>query len=262
MAALFQPFPMLPARRAQVWRHQPSFRRPRHFHDEPEINLVVAGCCAIGAGDRTLRLSAGEVVVFQPGQDHELIDSSADLELFVLALDPQLTERAVGFRALASCRTAPLAAADPVQAAHTLASLGDVSDRDAVEARLADFFAQSVERARGGHVLSRRALESARREPSLPEAELARRLATAPSRLSRRFHEEIGVTLVEYRARRKLIRFVELADAGHPLSRAALEADFGSYGQCHRVFRRALGCSPLAYFRGKRHDIARALAPT
>jgi methylphosphotriester-DNA--protein-cysteine methyltransferase len=67
-------------------------------------------------------------------------------------------------------------------------------------------------------------------------------LATAPSFVSRRFHAEFGVPLVEYRARLKLMRFIALVDAGHSVTRAAFAAEFGSYAQFHRVFHRALGC--------------------
>jgi methylphosphotriester-DNA--protein-cysteine methyltransferase len=103
--------------------------------------------------------------------------------------------------------------------------------------------------------LSRRALEYARSEPALPNAALAHKFATDPSQLSRRFHEDVGVSLVEYRARVKLMRFIELVDRGSELHRAALDAEFGSYAQCHRVFRRALGCSPRTYFAGHRRFI-------
>ena len=39
------------------------------------------------------------------------------------------------------------------------------------------------------------------------------------------------------------------------MSAAALDADFGSYAQCHRTFQRALGCSPRDYFDGNRSVI-------
>ena len=83
-AALFQPFPMLPARRAQVWRHRPEFRRPRHFHREPELNVVVQGSATLGIGTRVQRATTGDVVVFEPGQDHELLEASDDLQLFAV----------------------------------------------------------------------------------------------------------------------------------------------------------------------------------
>ena len=260
MAAVFQPFPMLPRRRAQVWRHQPSYRRPRHFHDEPELNVVVAGTGVLGVGDRVVKVSVGEMILFQPGQDHVLLESSAEFDLFVLALTPELAERAVGLRSLASSRSVPLPAEEIRAKTQEFVALADVSDRGVVETRLAEFFKQAVERAHGTHVLSRRALEFARTTPSLSTSALARRFATAPSRVSQHFHDDLGMTLVEYRARLKLIKFIEHADRGHRLNRAALDAGFGSYAQCHRVFRRALGCSPRAYFNGERLSIDRAVA--
>ena len=90
---LYQPFPMLAGRRAQAWRHQPAFRRPRHFHDEPEVNILLRGRCTMGIGERTVALGPGDVVFFQPGQDHALLDESADLDLFVLAVSPELADR-------------------------------------------------------------------------------------------------------------------------------------------------------------------------
>jgi AraC-like DNA-binding protein len=250
--ALFQPFPMLAGRRAQVWRHQPAFRRPRHFHDEPELNLVVAGRGVLGVGAHVIEVSAGQVLLFHPGQDHVLLDSSDDLELFVVALSPELAERGVGLRALASSRSAALAEPELSATASELAALEQVSDGAVVEGRLVGVFARALKTLPRTHVLSRRALETARREPALPNGALARRLDTDPTSLSRRFHAEVGVPLVEYRARLKLMRFIELVDQGRGLSRAALDAEFGSYAQCHRVFRRALGCSPRAYFAGRR----------
>ena len=79
-APLFQAFPMLAGRAAQAWRHQPAFHRPRHFHAEPELNLVVRGHARIGVGERTFLLTAGMLLAFQPGQDHELIEASPDLD--------------------------------------------------------------------------------------------------------------------------------------------------------------------------------------
>jgi mannose-6-phosphate isomerase-like protein (cupin superfamily) len=80
---------MLPGRRAQVWRHDPAFRRPRHFHEEPEINLVVRGRATLGVGDRVVSVGAGDLLLFLPGQDHVLLGSGQDLELFVVALHPE-----------------------------------------------------------------------------------------------------------------------------------------------------------------------------
>src|ERR1041384_7638566 len=86
---------MLPGRRAQAWRHHPAYRRPRHFHAEPELNAVCKGTAVIGLGDRVVTLGPGGVVLFHPGQDHVLLEASSDLELWVVALRPDLADQAL-----------------------------------------------------------------------------------------------------------------------------------------------------------------------
>lgn len=246
---------MLPGRRAQAWRHQPAFRRPRHFHEEPEINLVTRGSCTLGVGDRCLRLTAGELAVFQPGQDHELIEASADLDLFVFALRPELHARASRAPSLAAIDSGAIGARELAAFETELSALGELRDAASVDARVADLFAHALEGVPKANATSRRVIESLRAEQSLSEGALAARLRTTPSGISRRFRYALGVPLVEYRARLRLMRFIDLVDRGSPLTQAALEADFGSYAQCHRVFRRALRCSPQQYFAGARTQL-------
>jgi AraC-like DNA-binding protein/mannose-6-phosphate isomerase-like protein (cupin superfamily) len=260
MGAIYQPFPILPGRRAQVWRHRSEYRRPRHFHEEPEINLVVRGAARIGIGDGEAWVSAGDMLVFQPGQDHVLLDEQGDLELYVLALAPALAERVLGRRALSACQRLTLPPSELERLAGELSELGDVHDAVVVERRIGDCFALALARSKPRHVVARRALEQVRSDPSLSGAALARRTRVSTSTLSERFRLDLGLPLVEYRARMKLMRFVELVDRGMPQSRAALEAEFGSYAQCHRVFRRLIGCAPREYFRGRRTFIDDALA--
>lgn len=258
MDSLFQPFPMLAGRRAQIWRHQPAFRRPRHFHSEPELNVVTQGTCVLGVGDRRILVSAGQMLFFEPGQDHELLEASDDLELFVLALRVELAERALGARTLCSIPKSAIATDELPSIDAELSGLGDVRDASTVERRLAEIFGRAVARAPKAHVRSHRAVASMCSNRDASEGELARRLGAAPSDLSRRVHADLGVTLVEYRARLRLMHFVKLVDLGASLSRAALDADFGSYAQCHRVFRRILQCAPRDYFAGVRDRLDQA----
>jgi AraC-like DNA-binding protein/mannose-6-phosphate isomerase-like protein (cupin superfamily) len=260
-SALFQPFPMLPGRAAQVWRHQPAYRRPRHFHEEPELNVVVRGRATLGVGHRSLELGAGELVLLEPGQDHVLLEASPDLELFVLALRPSLAERVRGSRPSVLKDKLVLSESEAAALRELAVALGAVSDACAVERTLAELFASIGSRPCTSHVSSRRAVVQLRSAPGISAAEVARRLRTAPAQVSREFHRDLGLTLVEFRARLRLMRFVRLVDAGATLSAAAFEADFGSYAQCHRAFQRALGCSPRDYFRGARCAVEAATEP-
>jgi AraC-like DNA-binding protein len=252
-AALYQPFPMLRGRRAQCWRHQPAYRRPRHFHAEPELNLVVRGQATLGVGERRVRLSAGELVVFAPGQDHELLEASEGLDLRVVGLRPELALHLAGanLQSGAFQVPAPLLA----ELVPELGQLDRVADGATVERRLLDAFGALVSIARSAPVRVRRSAELFRHEPALSCAEVARRLRAHPSELSRSFQGHYGVSPVSYRARLRLMQFVTLVDAGHSLTAAAIAASFGSYAQCARVFRATVGCSPQAYFAGERHRI-------
>jgi len=258
--AVFQPFPMLPARRAQVWRHRPEFRRPRHFHREPELNFVVKGSATLGIGSRVQRASAGDVVVFEPGQDHVLLDASADLELFTLALTPELWERRRALAAGFAATSVELSASAQARASEALLAVAEVSDSVAVEARLSELFSQLRSAAFAPSSISRRAAEQVVARPGASCSALANQLGTHPSNLSRVVTRELGVPLVELRSRLKLSQFIRLVDAGFSFTQAALEADFGSYAQCHRVFRRFTGCQPRAYFAGARAHVDHLLA--
>lgn len=241
---------MLPGRAAQVWRHQPAHRRPRHFHEETELNAVVRGAALIAVGNRRVEVSRGELIVFEPGQDHALLEASDDLELFVMALRPTLAARARLPRVLD--QKISLGERDLFALRERALAVGEMRDAVTVERQVVELFAALDAHPSSSHASSRRALAALWGSPNLSANELARRLRIAPAQLSRQFHRDLGLRLVEHRARIRLIRFIRFVDQGASLSAAALDADFGSYAQCHRIFQRALGCSPRDYFDGAR----------
>lgn len=234
------------------------FRRPRHFHEEPEINLVVRGSARVGVGSHELALGQGQAVVLQPGQDHELLVASADLELYVLAVRPELAGKQPSLF-VGTQGAAQLSEKDLAEVARALAGLGQVSATDAVERGVVDVWSQVVARCPKPPAVARRASAVLREERNVAGAELAKRLNTTPSELSRAFRRSFGLPMVEYRARLRLLEFVRLVDAGQDLTVAALNADFGSYAQCFRVFQRTLGCSPSEYFGGRRDELSQRL---
>jgi AraC-like DNA-binding protein len=62
--------------------------------------------------------------------------------------------------------------------------------------------------------------------------------------LAKHFRREVGVSLLDYRNRLRIERFLELARESGNLLQAALDAGFGSYAQFHRVFRQQIGVTP------------------
>lgn len=70
--------------------------------------------------------------------------------------------------------------------------------------------------------------------------------------LAKHFRRQVGVSLVDYRNRIRVERFLGLVEqGGGNLLAAALEAGFGSYAQFHRVFRHLLGAMPKEYLTGR-----------
>ena len=252
LAALYQAFPMLPGRRAQAWRHQPPYLRPRHFHREPELNLVLRGTALLAVGDGIFHAAAGDCLFFAPGQDHQLLEPSPDLELFAIALSPELASHSL------ACAMRRIDEPELTETATRLRAINELQDAAAVERALVPLFeAQASPRLRHS---TRVSLELLLLEPSVSGALLASHARTSQSELSRHFRRDLGVRFVELRARLRLMAFIAEVDAGRSLTQAAIGADFGSYAQCHRVFRRALGCSPQQYFEQRRREIDAAVA--
>jgi len=258
----------LPATRhrvdAYVWKysHEYGGRRPRHFHVEPEMNLVVSGWADYGIGETTVRVSKGELVGFPAGQDHVLLASSPDVFLYAIGMTPTFASEVLGGQAGE--------VAVPLHLrldSHELAAIARraelVVERDGIEQPCAELWEQAhwlgrqrptrqgpVGRAGPLHVLTKRALQVVSENPELGLEAVARGAKANPTEVSRYFHRDLGMTFVRYRTRLRLLRFMHLVEEhrGNWTS-AAIAAGFGSYSQCHRSFQAELNCSPRAFFK-------------
>jgi AraC-like DNA-binding protein/mannose-6-phosphate isomerase-like protein (cupin superfamily) len=263
--ALHQAFlPTDRAQRAFVWKYSQSIggRRPRHFHAEPELNLVVRGSAVFGLGDRVVRVSQGELLAFPTGQDHVLLDASPDLYLYAIGLDPAYSAEVLRVeRGTLVPLHARLAAHELAPVLDRAASIVDRSGADELGAALwerAHWVGLHAVQAgsRATHVLTRRALQTLSASPELGLDALASQLRAPPSEISRHFHRDVGVTLVRYRMRLRVLHLIRLVDAGqHDLMTSASIAGFGSYSQCHRTFQSELGCGPRQFFSGLREQM-------
>ena len=251
---------------AFVWKYSDPIggRRPRHFHAEPELNLVVRGSATFGIGDNVVTVSPGEIVAFPSAQDHVLIDSSPDLYLYAVGLDPRYSAEVLG--------------SEPSHPLHVRlpgSELRAVADRAAEIVERADVGQLGAElwqrvhwlarhatprSAQVTHVLTRRTLQLLHADPDLALTSVAQRLRAHPTDVSRHFHRDMGMTLVRYRTRLKLLDFIRLVDSHQAeLMAAASSAGFGSYSQCHRSFQAELSCSPREFFlAGLRKDMQHA----
>ena len=258
----------------KAWRYaNPAGANRRHHHAELELNLVTRGTGTYILGNRHYEIRRGDLLWLFPSQEHVLIEQTPDFEMWIVV-----------FRRRLILRSATDAAALPLQ---QRSFDGDACRRlrQPDLTRFEELFEQLVQAAsepgllnaglayallnawtcfeRSGEVPARSlhpAVERTARlllndDSSYSLTQLASRANLSPSRLSRIFKQQTGLSIVEFRNRQRVQRFLELygreRDAGRrsTLLDAALHAGFGSYPQFHRVFRQVTGCSPAQYQR-------------
>lgn len=257
------------AARAHIWRHAPATRRPRHFHAEPELNLVTGGNATFAMGEKRFPVVRGDLLWWPPGQDHVLVDAAPDFDLFVIGATADFSTRILA-------DTPDVACVGPIQIRVEMAALaemeaiclapGSASDVPAIERRVGDLWRQAHALRRAAdpmHVVTRRTIESLYQRPELGRSDIARLLRAYPTEISRCFHHDMGMTLSAFRSRLRLLRFIQAVDGGAPsLLAAALGAGFGSYSQCHRVFQHTFACTPRSFFgTSLRGQMQNAFAP-
>ena len=67
-------------------RQAPGGANPSHLHDREEIMFVLSGTVAISAGDRSVKLSAGDSVAIPAGTEHSLANAGEnDAEWLLIA---------------------------------------------------------------------------------------------------------------------------------------------------------------------------------
>lgn len=254
-----------------LWRHwfTPQRRRP-HRHAEVELNLVTSGRAAYLLGDRRYDLTRDTLVWLFPAQDHILLDESADHAMWIGVFKPALPERICTERSAATLREADppgqfCRRLSPEASARLQTLFIEIADAQTDTARYnaglgyALLFAwaayQAADLPAAGpdvHPAVERAARMLRDEADpLPIEQLAARVGLSASRLSRLFHQQTGIALVDFRNRQRIQRFLRLYGRGRDVSAldAALDAGFGSYPQFHRIFKQQMGCGPADYRR-------------
>ena len=255
--------------RLWIHRYAPEARHA-HRHAEIEINLVRAGRAAYLLGDRRYDLARHSLVWLFPGQDHILLDESPDLTMWIGVFTPRLLARVC-----TTTETQTLREDDPPgrfcrrladeRCARLETLFAEVEQSTPEPARFNaglgyallsawDAFRAAEEPAAGPdvHPAVERAARMLRDEADpLSVEQIGARVGLSASRLSRLFHQQTGVALVDFRNRQRLQRFLRMYGPGKGLSmlEAALDAGFGSYPQFHRVFRSQMGCGPAEYWR-------------
>ena len=262
---LLQPFPLPPTRRTQAWCYQPIYRRPCHFHSEPELNLVWRGEAHILVGKRSFRVGRGGLLVLPPGMDHQFVEGTPDLEFFAVGYDPALVDayrRETNDELTLSVRCIRVPEPELERFAshcHEVAEKPGYQRGEQGLIELLKYASGAQERpAFGGRAASLILGGSV-----WTRDELARALARNRGDVSRDFHRDNGVTLREFRHRMRVLEFLRHVDANTiHLTRAAFLAGFGSYSQFHRVFCDVIGSPPKDFLgSGLREEHADRFEP-
>lgn len=241
-----------------------------HSHEELEYNLVTHGSCSYLVGERRYDLRRGSLIWLFPDQEHVLINPSPDAEMWIVVirgevlrravptgLDQRLLERNPPWMLAKALAPVAFSAHDRLLQ-HALKHKNEVAlTNTALPYLTLDAWAafQGADVDDNANVIDP-AIDHAARLLSREDAPddlavLAKRVGLSPSRLSRQFNLQLGVSLADYRNRIKLERFLDLYTNTSTLLNAALEAGFGSYPQFHRVFRQFLGVTPRTYLQGR-----------
>jgi AraC-like DNA-binding protein len=251
----------------RVVRHVSGDARARpHRHAELEVNLVVRGNASYLLGKHRYELTPGTLTWLFPGQDHVLIDESADHELWWAVFRPGLVARTAK-----TPESRNLLEEDPVGRFSCRLGSREVGRLSALfsELRDAETLDDALVNAGLSYLLifawrafldSDDVVESVRVHPAVKTvarllsidqhagdlSTLARTAGLSPSHLSRLFKAQTGVSMSRFRNQQRLRRFVLFYGNGQRTTAlaAALEAGFGSYAQFYRVFRGETGRSP------------------
>jgi AraC-like DNA-binding protein len=255
-----------------AWRYaNPAGANRRHHHAELELNLVTSGTGTYLLSNRHYQIRRGDLLWLFPAQEHVLIEQTHDFEMLIVVFRRRLIKRS---------------ATDPASLPLQQRSFSGVACRRLRQrdlSRFEELFTQLAEAAnepgllnaglgyallhawkcfnRAGEVPARslhpavertaRLLLSDENNYRLPQ--IARKAGLSPARLSRLFKQQTGLSMVEFRNRQRMQRFLDRyereRDSGRQstLLNAALDAGFGSYPQFHRVFHQVAGCSPAEY---------------
>ena len=257
-----------------AWRYaNPAGANRRHHHAELELNLVTRGTGTYLLGNRHYEIRRGDLLWLFPTQEHVLIEQTPDFEMWIVVFRRRLIKRSatdpaslpLQQRSFSGDTCRRLRQQDLPRFEELFTQLADTgSEPGLLNAGLAYALLHAWKCFdRAGEVPARslhpavertaRLLLSEESSYSLPQ--LARRAGLSPSRLSRLFKQQTGLSIVEFRNRQRMQRFLDRYKPDHRSGRqntllnAALDAGFGSYPQFHRVFRQVVGCSPAEYQR-------------
>lgn len=246
--------------------------RLMHRHDELEVNVVVRGTARYLCANRTFELHRGMQMWLFTAQDHVLLDESSRYEMWIAVFRPQLVQQLCSDAVSQTlripnppghfCRLLPAGIMDRLvnlfEELQQVSTLNPTRFNAGLGYMLLSAWDAHLAANEIGGTNVHPAIEMAAQLIHDQEDQtlstltaLAAQVGLSPTHLSRLFREQLGMSIVDFRNRQRIQRFLHIYGYGQRLdmATAALEAGFGSYAQFHRVFKQVMHCSPNAYRR-------------
>jgi AraC-like DNA-binding protein len=242
-----------------------------HRHTELEINLVTRGRGTYLLADQRYEIRRGSQLWLFPGQEYVLVNPSRDFETWIAVFRPEVVQRvAVQSESRVLGEQSPrghfirqIATDHLMRLASLFDEIAGVESGD--QARHNAGLAYLLLTAWSIHLRSDELAAERELHPAVEAAvrllrdeteamnleQLSERCGLSPSRLSRIFKEQTGISLVNYRQKACLERFLKMYGHGRKTNMlaCALDVGFGSYPQFHRVFKQYMNRSPAEYRR-------------
>lgn len=234
---------------------------PRHSHDQFGIGLFAFGGHVSWSGIGTVRASAGDVIMLNPGEMHDGRPLNDDARGWrIIYIDPAVLAREVEEELIGPKEIVRPVAQDPVlarQFARLFACLTSSSaDRLAKEESLLRSLIYILRKHAGARPLHRgpspcvaKAIERLHSFPEEPAslAELAALSGVSRFQLLRGFAGEVGITPHAYLVQLRVRLARRLLANGLPPAQAAVQAGFADQSHLTRAFVRQVGITPGRY---------------
>ncbi len=234
---------------------------PRHSHDQFGIGVIESGGHRSWSGVGTVRASAGDVIMVNPGEMHDGAPLGETARAWrMIYLDPAVIARQVEHEIAGSAELVRPVASDPLLARRFAALFASLTaDRpDPLEREenllrsvicLLHHHGMATLRPTAPSPSVARAVE---RLDSAPEAqtslaELAALSGVSRFQLLRGFAREVGITPHAYLVQRRVCLARRLLASGRSPIEAALEAGFADQSHMTRAFVRQFGVTPSRY---------------
>ena len=276
--------------------HAFGMRTPHH-HKELEMNIIIKGSAEYILSDQIYELTPGNIVWLFPGQEHQLIKTDPNFEMYVVVFKEALFKNTLSldekYNVLSEqnpegsfCRRVSLSSIEKLE--RVCKSLCELNEKDIMApayyyAGQAFGFERNSEYYHSDPVLLNAGLsylmtigwhlfitEGAEEKEEVLNSsvqkatyllqnflekdysltDLSIEIGISPSRLSRLFNEQIGLSIVDYKNKLKLDHLMDYIKKNpeYSLSEACYMVGFGSYSQFYKTFKQTFGISPKAYF--------------